>query len=83
MQLMNFDYAIFENVLMVNLDYDVISCTVHVYDYKILIIHISLILSKDMSTKSDTIYTYFYLESNHTCCEFLNRVKIKGLVLNN
>lgn len=44
---------------MVNLDYDVISCTVHVYDYKILIIHISLILSKDMSTKSDTIYTYF------------------------
>lgn len=59
MQLMNFDYAIFENVLMVNLDYDVISCTVHVYDYKILIIHISLIISKDMSTKSDTIYTYF------------------------
>lgn len=57
MQLMNFDYAIFENVLMVNLDYDVIS--VHVYDYKILIIHISLILSKDISSKSDTIYTYF------------------------
>lgn len=59
MQLMNFDYAIFENVLLVNLDYDVISCSVHVYDYMILIIHISLILSKDMSTKSDTIYTYF------------------------
>lgn len=61
MQLMNFDYAIFENVLMVNLDYDVISCSVHVYDYKILIIHISQILSKDMSTKSDTIIHIFSL----------------------
>lgn len=55
---MNFDYVIFENVFMVNLDYDVILCLVYVYDYKILIIYILLILSKDMFIKFDIIYIF-------------------------
>lgn len=59
MQFMNFDYVIFENVFMVNLDYDVILCLVYVYDYKILIIYILLILSKDIFLKFDIIYIYF------------------------
>lgn len=56
---MNFDYVIFENVFMVNLDYDVILCLVYVYDYKILIIYILLILSKDIFLIFDIIYIYF------------------------